>query len=148
MPYPAGGKVRASTLNGPYQTAAGTCSSTLTLTTTPTDVPGCSVTVSVVGASAYAVVTANAEFAVSVAAAGVLLSCSLLVDGVNQAALGTVRDSAEYIHDGHRSYTWKVPLSAGSHTLKLSGSKSASGGTAAIANYAGSNIVVQVFDLP
>lgn len=149
MPYPAGGKIRASTLNGPYQTGVGTCSTALTLSTTLTDIAGCSVTVTIVGGSAYAIVTANAQFVVSAAAAaGTIMSCALLVDGVNQSALGTLRDSADTVHDGHRAYTWKVPLAAGSHTLKLQGSKSAASGTCAITNTAGSNIVVQVFDLP
>lgn len=134
-------------LTGFSQSGVGTCSAALTLTTTPTDITGCSVAVTVTGAHAYAVVTASAQFVVT-AAAGVTLACSLLVDGVDQAALGTMRDSADQIHDHTRAFTWKVPLAAGAHTLKLRGSKAAALATAAISNTAGTNIVVMVFDVP
>lgn len=127
--------------------AVGTCNSALTLTTTLTDVSGCSVNATTTGANSYAMVTANAQFMVSVASAGVTLACVLLVDGVNQAANGTLRDSADQVHDGHRSFTWKVPLTAGAHTFKLQGNKSAAGSTSSITNTAGSNIVVMIFDL-
>lgn len=147
MPFTAGQKLRASSINGPYQTGVGTCSAGLTLTTTPTDVTGATVTVSVVGANAYAIVTASVQFTVT-GAAGITLSAVLLVDGVSQAALGSVRDSADNIHDQTTCYTWKIPLTAGSHTLKLQGSKSAALGTAVINNTAGTNLVVQLFDLP
>lgn len=128
-------------------TTVGTCSAALVLTTTLTDVPGCTVTITATGANAYAMVTGNAQFVVT-GAAGITMACALFVDGVNQAALGTIRDSADNVHDGHRSFTWKIPLSAGSHTLKLQGNKSAALATCSITNTAGSNIVVQLFDLP
>lgn len=147
MSFTSGARLRASQINGPFQTTVGTCSSPLTLTTTVTDVPGCTATVTVVGANAYAIVTASVQFTVT-ASAGITMAVPLYVDGVDQAVLGTVRDSADNIHDGHRSYTWKIPLTAGSHTLKLRGSKSAALATCSVNNTAGTNIIVQVFDLP
>lgn len=143
----AGQKLRAGDLARLHQVFVGTCSSPLTLTTSPADVAGATVTFTVVGANAYAIVTGNAQFVVT-SAAGITLACALYVDGVDQAALGTIRDSADNIHDRHHSYTWTIPLTAGVHTLKLRGSKSAALATAAITNTAGTNIVVNLYDLP
>lgn len=142
-----GQKVRAGQLANLIQGFTGTCTASLTLSTTPTDVAGATVTLNVTGNNAYAMVTGSAEFSVTGAAA-VALNCSLYLDGVDQFALGTIRDTADQIHDRVHSYTWRIPLTAGSHTLKLRGSKAAALGTAAITNSAGTNIIVQLFDRP
>lgn len=136
-------------LTGFSQSGAAAASGSLTLTTSLQDVPGATFNATTTGANAFAMVTVNVQFAVTVLGAGVTLAGALLVDGVNQAANGTCRDSADQVHDGHRSFTWKVPLPvAGVHTFKLQGSKSGAGSTSSISNTAGTNIVVNIYDVP
>lgn len=138
-------------LRGFLNSGAATCTGAVTLTAAAQDITGVTKTVTIVGANAYAVVTVNAQCVVTTASAGTLINVSLLVDGVNQAALGTLRCSMDQVQDGHRSFTWVIPtatLPAGSHTFKIQGIKSAAAGVAAISNTAGSNMVVQIYDMP
>lgn len=147
----AGMKLRAShlwPLEGFERNIVGTCSGAVALATGGAAVPGCSVGATVKGANAYAIVTANMQFSITVASAGNAAVGSFFLDGVNQTALGSVKDSMDQVHDATTSYTWKVPLTAGAHTFALACSKSGAGGTGSVTNSYGTNIVVQIFDLP
>ncbi len=138
-------------LRGFLQSGVGTATASVTLTNALQDIAGCSKSVTVVGANAHALVIASVQFSVTGASAGTTIAVPLLVDGVQQAGLGTLRDSMDQVHDGHRSFAWVIPaasLPAGVHTFKIQAAKSAAAGTAAVSNTAGTNIVVILFDLP
>jgi hypothetical protein len=119
-------------LAGFGQVVSAPCSGALTLSTTSTDISGCSVTVTPAGNNAIAIAIATADFNVGVASGGLVLSCNLLVDGVLQGG-GALASGATVTPQETHSFVWVVPLSGGSaHTLKLQGSKTAAAGTAAI----------------
>jgi hypothetical protein len=136
-------------LSGFGQRKQANATSALSLSTTLTDVPGCSVSVTVAGANAYVICHAAVQFNCISANSGHYAQCSLVVDGTAQASQGTIKsDMNAAPTDGHRSYVWEVGLTAGTHTIKLQGSKDNAGGNAFISNTLGTNLVVQVFDLP
>lgn len=102
------------------------CSSTATLTTTTTDVTGCSITFTLVGSSS--VVLVNGVFAFSTSATGVTIATgSLMVDGVAQAGIAT--KNGQSFDSQPCNQMWLPTLAAGSHTLKLRAAKTAALGT-------------------
>lgn len=160
MPLPttftAGIRLRASqlldmlrVLRGFNSSTVGTCSGALTLVNgVYNDIPGMTTSVTIVGANAYVVVTINAQVVVTLVDATAEVGVALLIDGVQQAGQGTLRKDMKTLCNAHHSYMWKVGVSAGAHTIKAQAQKTAAGGTGQISNTAGSNIVVQVYDMP
>jgi hypothetical protein len=132
---------------GLIQSQAAASSANIALTTSPQDITGATVTVNVVGAHAFALVTINAQVNVTVASASHYARVSLYVDSVVQDSLGSIKDSTEAVHDNTHSFTWRIPLAAGSHTLKASALKDNAAPTVSVSNTFGTNIVVMLFDL-
>lgn len=100
----------------------------LTLTTTPTDVPGATYTTTVSGswlvmASVYFIITVT-----GIAAAAAVL----VVDGVAQTPAAVYNDSGTGFVTA--SQNWLVPNLAAGKVMKLQGSKLIAAGTAAIGN--------------
>lgn len=128
------------------QGGSAAASGTLTLGTSLADIANCTKTVTVSGANAFAVVTGAFDMsktAVAATAVGVLV-----VDGAAQAAQAIFSDSGNTITDRQTvCETWTIPLTAGSHTLKLQASRSPGAGAVA-ANATNTVITVTVFDIP
>lgn len=139
------GQKVAQVINSLLNSVDVTPSADYTLTTSEADVTNASAAIVISGANAFALVMATALFNVTVASAGTTLAMRLSVDGAIQTR-EIEGDGATVARRSH-STTWKIPLAAGSHTLKLRALKSAAGVTAnLLSSYTVMTIVV--FDLP
>jgi len=131
-------------LSGQTQQAAST--STLTVTNVETDVPGATLTLTVTGANAFAIVNGTFDYKTTTGVASQFFLGLLSVDGGDQTANAT-HDAAVSGVGGGCTQTWKVPLSAGSHTLKLRAIVS-SGAVVAIVGVGHTTITATVWDIP
>ena len=130
--------------NGFFQCASAAATATLNLGASAADVVGASVTVSVGGAHAFAVVTGCFDFKTTVGAGGAFLLGRLAVDGVEQPAQAP-KDGATAGSEANVAQCWLVPLAAGTHTLKLRASANGSTSTCGLTH---TTITAIVFDLP
>lgn len=111
-----------------------TPSGSLTVTTTVTDIPGCSIVLTTVAANAVYAVTASIDCIVSSTDASSLIEARLVIDGVDQAGRSVygmdTADRATVVQ------LWDGVLAApGSHTFTLRGARTGSGaGTIANSN--------------
>ena len=130
MPFAAGEIITAGRLNRlqpvPREAAA---TNDLTLTTAEQDILGASITVITQTANAVYLAYGVFDMSATTGAAGVIMVGRLAVDGVSD----TEEAHADGSTTGARitaSQDWRGTLAtAGSHTLKLRGLKSAAGGT-------------------
>jgi len=106
-------------------------SSSLTLSATETDIPGCSYTLTTEAAAATFEVVAAFDCFVSVTNATTLMEGRLTVDSVLQ--LGRATHGMDTADRDSVAGVWSGTLaSAGSHTFTLRGAKTDSNGTGAI----------------
>lgn len=118
----------------------------LTLSTSVQDVAGCTVTFSVSGAHAFAMVNAAFDFQPTVSSAGNNAVGYLTVDGSSRSQQAIWTDNGANSRET-TPQNWVVPLAAGSHTLKLQANKTGAGGTH-VANSPHTSMSVLVVDLP
>ncbi|HTI26196.1 MAG TPA: hypothetical protein VL652_34725 [Kutzneria sp.] len=136
-------------LNGPLQSGTAVSNTGDVLTTTNQDVDGATMSVTVLGTHAKAVVTGTLQISCATGALGAYCTGDLLVDGVAMAASGQiVHDLATTYQHRTASQTWTVALPAGAHTLKLAAKKNSTAGTAASWEYPGSTLTVVLLDAP
>jgi hypothetical protein len=110
------------------------------------DITGMSQTFSVTGANAYAVVTLDVDVNVSVlVGAGQLGFGQIDLDGVAQNGRPLLNAAA--VNRATVGGNWRLPLSAGSHTIKAQVGKTLNAGTVQAMN-THSRMTIQVFDLP
>lgn len=143
MGFPALHFVTADELNGLFQwTEAAMTGVALGLSASAQDLPGASVTVAVSGAHAFALVLSTFDVSPTVTAGSNTFVGTTVVDGVDQSGQALCDD-----HMGRVVVTQQnmVPLTAGSHTLKLQAKKI--GGTFA-SQPQHSRIAVLLVDLP
>lgn len=121
-------------------------SASLTLTTTETDVPGCTWTFQTVGANAIVVVLGVFDFDCTGSPANfTFASGRLSVDGVTQAA--EAHGTMAALVRNTCAQMWPVNVSAGSHTVKLRAVKP-SGTTSIAVDSPHTTMTVLVFDQP
>jgi hypothetical protein len=120
----------------------GVCSSSATITTTATDVAGCTVSFTLTGGSSVVIVNGIFAVGTSVAAATVATG-TLVVDGVT--ATGQAIKDGNSIDSFPAAQIWLPTLAAGAHTLKLQISKTVNVGTMSI-GITDSILSVLVFD--
>lgn len=134
----------AAAINGFLLSAEADATLTLTTTNTQTDVAGCSISVTVTGSKAFAWVSGGFDWKCTVAQAGGFASGRLLVDGV--AATGTCQFGTAVVNiEVQGCRIWKIPLTAGAHTLKLQANSS--GTSVATVGTVASSISAIIFDL-
>jgi hypothetical protein len=132
-------------LTGFGKSGSAASSGPLTVTTTPTDVPSCTMTVTVAGTNAYAEVTAVFDFANNATATTNVAIGTLVVAGVTQTAEAHMQLTAN--NRATVSQTYTVPLNAGSTILKLQVAKD--GGASTCTSFAShTTLSVTVFDIP
>lgn len=102
-------------------------SSDLALTATITDVPGASVNVTAQTSGAFYVAMATFRFDRTVAGSTSFALGYLNIDGSVDSKHCVVRMNSAVVDTRTCTRTWSGPLTAGSHTLKMQGSCSASG---------------------
>ena len=129
-------------LAGLGQSASAASSTSLVATTTDTDVPGCSITVTVAGANAFALVTMVFDVQAFVTTTGNVFLGRLKVDGSGGFPEAHADDRTGRITT---SQTMKVPLPAGSHTLKLQAALTPAGGFTVMPSH--TNLTVTLFDI-
>lgn len=137
-------------INGLLQSAYAVASGTLTTTGSDQDVPGCSVTVTVTGAHAFAV--CFGAFDLSKTAVGASGVGAMYVDGTALAGSASFSDGTNTISDRQMTTKmWQAALSPGTHQIKMRASRTnvANGGTVNV-NGGGSQtaLFVLVFDIP
>lgn len=147
MPFSSFETITAAKLNRIQPTTyEGISTSTLSTSTTVADVVGATVTLSTAAANAIYVVNATFDCFVSTVSGTTTIQCRLDVDGVNPGRegvfCGTATGERATIHQ-----QWRGTLaSAGSHTLKLRGLKSAAVGTYQIIS--GSTIIgIEIYEV-
>lgn len=128
--------------------ADSTGTTTLPTTAAIVDIAGASLTFDVAGDHAQALVIGAFDF--SKTGNKALATGYLNVDGVRQTKQAKALDDVNTITDRQDStQLWSVPLAAGSHTLKLQGSRTApSGDGTCNANSPGTCITVLLLDIP
>jgi hypothetical protein len=118
----------------------------MTVTTTPTDVPSCTTTVTVTGSNAYAEVVATFDFANNATGTTNAAIGTLVVNGAAQTAEAHMQLTANNRATVSQSY--KVPLSAvGSTTLKMQVAKDGGASVCTIFD-THTTLKVSVFDVP
>ena len=132
MAFASGQKITAARLNRLQPvTYEASASSSLTLTTTLTDVTGASITLTTLTDGALYIAEAVFDMNVATAASGQLAEGHLGVDGSDQTARALRQMNA--VDRATVAQRWRGTLvSAGSHTFKLRGLKSGASGVASI----------------
>lgn len=125
------------------QCLEGVASSNLALTSTLTDVPGASVTLTAQTSSAFYVATVSARCDRSAAAGAVAAIVRLDVDGSSVAGQIVVAHSTAIACISTPAKTFTGALSAGSHTFKIRGSCATS--SLWTVSLGDTNLVVTVF---
>lgn len=127
------------------QSGSAASSAGLTVTTTPTDVPSCTKTVTVVGNNAFAEVEAVFDFGNDATGTTNVAIGTLVVAGATQTAEAHMVLTANVRASVAQTYT--IPLPLGSTTLKLQAAKN---GGASTCTCFGTHTVltVTVFDIP
>lgn len=154
----AGGVLTTSIVNNPIvyintlfaglaQSNTFACNADLTLTNSVQDISGCSTTVSVSGANAFAIIVGTFDANVSVSSAGVLFQGKCVVDSTTQSAVALLKDNGANTR-ATPAQTWTVPLSVGAHTVKLQGVKTGSAAGTHIFQSIHTQMTVLVVDLP
>lgn len=115
---PAGSKGRSTDFPA-VQQARMTSGSTLTLTGSAQDVAGATLTVTVGGADAVALVSATFDFAQTACTAATTEVGQLVVDGVAQDGQALLAQADVNSQRATVAQSWLIPLAAGTHTLKL-----------------------------
>lgn len=146
MAWLAGEKITADRLNQPqplFQLASGD----LTIpqnATTPTDIPGATITFTTLRADAAARVRAAFDWNLTATGTGFCYGV-LVVDGVVQTgpAIFTAQ-SVETRFSGYQQWNLILPT-AGSHTIKIGGRKDSSTGTAFFRG-AATSLSIDLFD--
>jgi len=131
-------------LTGMAQSSAVPATSALTVGTSSADVPGCSITVTVTGANAYALVTMVFDVQAIVTTSNNVFLGQLNVDGVGAPTYPEAHadDRTSRITPAQST---KVPLAAGTHTLKLQAAKTPGGTFTVMTSH--TNLTVILFDL-
>lgn len=138
----AGQPISAIDLPAPFFVAANADSANLT--TTFVDMPGCTIDIATVGASAKIWVNAVVQYTVTAFTSAAAISTQLVVDGVAQVGQ-VVRVPTANSDQGTFSQAWLVTVSPGTHTLKLQSRISAANLTA-VSRATSSNLSGVVFD--
>ena len=145
MAFFAGEIVTATRLNRLQPVSYGVAASgALTLTTTVTDVPGATITLNTLTANAVYKAWAVFDMVVVTAATGNNMNGYLSVDGAQQTAVAAHEMVAADLDTVAQQ--WRGTLAtAGSHTLKLRGNRSAAGdGTIAAAH---TTLIVEISEV-
>lgn len=132
-----------SLLTGLGQSAAAACSLALVVNVAAADVPGCSVSVTVAGTNAFALITMVFDVQATVTTSNNVFIGSLLVDGLGGYPEAHADDRTSRITVAQ---TTKVGLAAGNHTLKLQAAKGPAGSFTAMATH--TTLTVVLFDIP
>lgn len=128
--------------NGYAQSAVAPSTAAPGLTTSYADITGCSVTVTVTAASAFAMVHGTILWACTTLGAGEFFQGILLVDGVQESTSASIVESAQETFNFRTgSQSWKVALAVGSHTLKLQAKKS---GASSVGNTSNPHCTISV----
>jgi hypothetical protein len=106
------------------------CTAGPTIGTSAVDIAGCSVTFTVTGSNAFAVVTGTFGWSISTSNSTAVASGLCVVDGVTQPRAATKSLQTPDAFTG--SQVWSPVLAAGSHTIKLQVVKDLVAGTIAL----------------
>lgn len=139
------GAALAALLTGLLASTSKPATGTLTLSTSDQDVPGSTITFSVTGAHAFALVVGTFDFQPTVSSAAINGVGKLSADGTTQTEQAIWTDNGANSR-ACVSQSWTVPLTAGSHTLKLRATKTGAAGTH-VTNSSHTNMSVLVVDL-
>lgn len=121
--------------NGYLQSAVAVSTAAPALTTSYADITGCSVSVTVTAAGAYAMVSGTVLWTCTTLGAGEFFQGILLVDGVQESTGASVVESAqETFNFRNGAQFWRPALSVGVHTLKLQAKKSGASSVGATSN--------------
>lgn len=133
-----------SAIDIPYPFFIASNADSASLTTTYVDVPGATIDITTVGASAKVLVIGTIQFTVSAFTSAAALSGQLVVGGVAQTG-NLVTVPIGNSHQGTFTQTWLVTLSPGTTTFKLQARISAANLTA-VTRATSSTLAGTVFD--
>lgn len=146
MAFTAGQFLTAAMLNNMVRTFEALATSDLTVPqTTPTDIPGATVTFTTTNANAIAVAQYTFDLRLTVTGTGYVYGeVSVDASTQSQKALSVFQSAETRVSTG---FTKRITLaSAGSHTIKLQAHKDSAGGTAFMAGGGDCGLVVTVYD--
>jgi hypothetical protein len=132
-------------LNGLARSTAVAATGTLSVSTSDADVPGCSISVTVTGNNAFALVTMVFDVQASVTTSNNVFLGRLNVDGVGAPTYPEAHSDDRTSRTTTAQVT-RVPLAAGIHTVTLQASKTPGGSFTVMTSH--TNLTVIVFDLP
>jgi hypothetical protein len=136
--------------NSLLQSTSLACTANTTLTTTETAVPGCSMSVTTVGPSSFAIVSGVFDFAVTGASGGVTMVGRCQLNGVDQPSGNTAEAHLEDNGINTRAtaaQTWKVPLGTVTGAVIRLTALTASSGGAHVVESEHTTMTVTVYDL-
>jgi hypothetical protein len=114
-------------LNGHATVSSAAATSLLGLTTTITDIAGCSISCTITGTNGVAFVLGIFDMSKTAAGASCVGYCNL--DGADQTEQAILGDGSALADRATVGQVWRLSLTVGAHTIKLRANKSANVGT-------------------
>lgn len=136
-----GQKTRFADLPAAYNANS---SASLTLSTTETDITGATVTISTVRANTVVQIHATYDFRITVIGTNFCRG-RVAIDGVTQTGQAVFLAQAAETRNASRIVLTATIVAAGSHIVKLRGSKDAAGGTGIIESGSCTGVTVVVY---
>lgn len=138
-----GQPISAIDIPAPFAVAANADSANLTASFV--DMPGCTIDIATIGASAKIWVTATVQYTVTAFTSSAVATTQLLVDGAAQPGSVVLVPTANSFQVT-AGQSWLVTVSPGTHTLKLQSRNSVPANMTVITRATSSNLSGVVFD--